>query len=101
MRPLLLPLPLIAACGGGSSSDAGPGDDGGGGTDAPRIDGTPADAPIGPDAAVATCTPQSGTNLALQLVASGLSSPTYLPAPTGDARLFIVEQPGRIRIVKD
>jgi glucose/arabinose dehydrogenase len=42
---------------------------------------------------------QTGT-LNLQLVASGLSSPLYLTAPTGDPRLFIVEQAGRIRIVQ-
>ncbi|MBX6362909.1 MAG: PQQ-dependent sugar dehydrogenase [Gemmatimonadetes bacterium] len=39
--------------------------------------------------------------LGLETVAEGLSSPVYLTAPPGDPRLFIVEQPGRIRIVKD
>src|SRR2546426_3852148 len=39
-------------------------------------------------------------SLQLQLVASGLSSPLYLTAPAGDPRLFIVEQAGRIRIVR-
>jgi len=34
-------------------------------------------------------------------VASGLSFPLYLTAPAGDARLFIVEKGGAIRIVKD
>src|SRR5689334_6984553 len=38
--------------------------------------------------------------LQLQTVVSGLASPVHLSAPTGDARLFIVEQPGRIRIAK-
>ena len=38
--------------------------------------------------------------LAYQQVASGLTNPTYLTAPTGDARLFVVEQPGRIRIIR-
>jgi glucose/arabinose dehydrogenase len=38
--------------------------------------------------------------LALQPVASGLTNPLFLTAPIGDARLFIVEQPGRIRIMK-
>ena len=38
--------------------------------------------------------------LDLQLVASGLNSPLYLTAPKADARLFIVEQAGRIRIVR-
>lgn len=51
---------------------------------------------------------QSATNpsidgliLDLQPVVTGLSSPVYLTAPSGDARLFVVEQPGRIRIVKN
>ena len=39
--------------------------------------------------------------LDLALVASGLTKPVYLTAPAGDARLFVVEQPGRIRIVKN
>lgn len=38
--------------------------------------------------------------LALRLVASGLGNPVFLSAPAGDTRLFIVEQAGRIRIVK-
>jgi glucose/arabinose dehydrogenase len=43
-----------------------------------------------------------GTGAHLQQVASGLSSPLYLTAPPGDlSRLFIVEQTGAIRIIKD
>jgi glucose/arabinose dehydrogenase len=38
--------------------------------------------------------------LRAQQVVEGLSSPVYLTAPSGDARLFIVEQSGRIRVVK-
>ena len=38
-------------------------------------------------------------NLRLQEVATGLSGPVYATSPAGDSRLFIVEQPGRIRIV--
>jgi hypothetical protein len=45
--------------------------------------------------------PTSPANLALQNVATGLSSPLYLTAPSGDGRLFIVEQPGRIRIIQN
>jgi glucose/arabinose dehydrogenase len=37
----------------------------------------------------------------LQSVASGLSNPVHLTAPANDQRLFIVEQPGRIRIVQN
>jgi glucose/arabinose dehydrogenase len=39
--------------------------------------------------------------LALQQVVTGLASPVYLTTPAGDARLFIVEQPGRIRVVRN
>src|ERR1700737_2535470 len=39
--------------------------------------------------------------LNLQQVAANLDSPVFLTAPTGDARLFIVERPGRIRIVQN
>ena len=38
--------------------------------------------------------------LQLQPVATGFASPVHLTAPAGDSRLFIVEQPGRIRVVK-
>ncbi len=46
--------------------------------------------------------PIPGGSLALELVASGLSDPILVTAPTGDlARLFVVERPGRIRIVEN
>ena len=38
--------------------------------------------------------------LSLQQVASGLNSPVHVTSPPGDARLFVVEQPGRIRIIQ-
>jgi glucose/arabinose dehydrogenase len=44
--------------------------------------------------------PAPADGLQLVQVASGLSAPLYLTAPDGDTRLFIVEQPGRIRIVR-
>jgi glucose/arabinose dehydrogenase len=43
-------------------------------------------------------------DLTLQLspfVTSGLSSPVFLTQPLDDGRIFVVEQPGRIRIIKD
>ena len=45
--------------------------------------------------------PPASFGIALQSVVTGLSAPVYLTAPSGDARLFIVEQGGRIRIVKN
>jgi uncharacterized membrane protein YgdD (TMEM256/DUF423 family) len=39
--------------------------------------------------------------LALVEVARGFDRPLYVTAPAGDARLFVVEQGGKIRIVKD
>lgn len=45
--------------------------------------------------------PPGGGDVRLQRVAAGLQSPVHLAAPAGDARLFIVEQPGRIRIVEN
>ncbi len=56
-------------------------------TDSAPLDPEPDPQPVGP--------------LQLVEVASGLSAPVALTTPAGDPRLFIVEQSGRIRIVKD
>jgi len=40
-------------------------------------------------------------NLWLTPVVTGLAAPVYLTAPTNDLRLFIVEQAGRIRVVRN
>ncbi|HEU0299055.1 MAG TPA: PQQ-dependent sugar dehydrogenase [Longimicrobium sp.] len=45
--------------------------------------------------------PPGDAAIRLQRVVQGLQSPVHLAAPSGDARLFIVEQPGRIRIVEN
>jgi glucose/arabinose dehydrogenase len=45
--------------------------------------------------------PVGETAIRLQQVAEGLQSPVHLTAPANDTRLFIVEQPGRIRIVRN
>ena len=46
--------------------------------------------------------PPAGSEPKLQQIASGLSSPLYLTAPPADqSRLFVVEQTGTIRIIKD
>lgn len=56
--------------------------------------------------AAAACTevttPFPDPTAALELVVDGLEAPVHLTAPVGDTdRLFIVEQPGRIRVVRD
>jgi glucose/arabinose dehydrogenase len=43
----------------------------------------------------------AGALVTTELVASGLNWPVYVTAPAGDDRLFIVEQQGIIRILKD
>lgn len=92
MRATSTLLVLLCACGGGKSNpDGNSGDDG-----ATATDGTVVDAPPAP-----FCTPRPGTALRLQQVATALRQPVGLAAPTGDGRLFILEQPGRIRVVKD
>jgi hypothetical protein len=43
-----------------------------------------------------------GTGARLEPIATGLSSPLYLTSPAGDlSRLFVVEQTGAIRLIKD
>jgi glucose/arabinose dehydrogenase len=79
VRPWILGLLVVAACGGGDR-----------------------DASTRPDARPAPyCTPRTGTALRLQSVATGLENPVAIAAPPGDPRLFVVEQPGRIRVVDD
>lgn len=79
---------LAAACGGNGNGngDGGGSGDGGGGIDA-------APAPY--------CTPTGGTNLELTLIASGLNRAVGVAAPGGDARLFVLEQIGRVRVVRE
>lgn len=48
-----------------------------------------------------TYTSAGAFSLVLQEVAAGLTEPVFLTAPAGDPRLFIVERPGRIRIVEN
>jgi len=57
------------------------------GDDAPPPSGPPGDV--------------SDLSLTVEQVASGLDRPLYLTSPEGDERLFVVEQPGSIRIVRN
>lgn len=51
--------------------------------------------------AAAPCEPTSGRGLGLEEVVSGFRKPVSVVAPPGDPRLFVVEQAGTIRIVRD
>jgi glucose/arabinose dehydrogenase len=83
----------LPAC-GGDDDGSGDGTDGDG-------DGSGSDGGGGnPDAAVNSCAPVSGTNLALEPVASGLTDPVFVTSPPGDTRLFVVERGGVIKIIK-
>jgi glucose/arabinose dehydrogenase len=41
------------------------------------------------------------TGLRAAVVADGVEAPLFVTAPPGDPRLFVVEQPGRIRVIRD
>ncbi|HEX2092261.1 MAG TPA: PQQ-dependent sugar dehydrogenase, partial [Longimicrobiaceae bacterium] len=45
--------------------------------------------------------PGGPVGIRLQEVAAGLGNPLYLTAPRSDPRLFVVEQPGRIRVIEN
>jgi glucose/arabinose dehydrogenase len=73
------------------------------------VPATPAPSPSPSPAASPSPTPTSWPRtrlpddfeLALEEVAHGLDQPVFVTAPPGDPRLFVVEKPGRIRIIRD
>jgi glucose/arabinose dehydrogenase len=117
-----LPLVLLAALGGacgddsasgglaGGSAIGGSGGAGGAGGDTTSggSSGAPAGgsggAPVTPDPLKDCTAPESPAvpELVLTELATGLERPVYLTQPRGDSqRLFVVEKPGRIRILRD
>jgi glucose/arabinose dehydrogenase len=88
---------LLVACGGDGDS-SGP-------SDGRRPDGNTStiDAPKAPPDADLSCTPVEGTpTLTTQdVVTSGLVMPVYVTSPPGDARLFVLEKQGRVRVIKN
>jgi glucose/arabinose dehydrogenase len=90
MRLLLFILSgaLLAACGGGGG---GSGTSGAGAPMLPPPPQTPP--PVSP--------PPAALTLQLAPFASNLASPTFLTAPPGDARQFIVERAGRILLMQN
>lgn len=94
MRRLLI-LPVLAAaslaaCGAGDDAPAGD----------PVTGGTPA-----PPAATTDAAPEArpaASGVRLQRVGGSYDQPTYVTAPPGDrSRLFVVEQPGRIKVLRN
>jgi glucose/arabinose dehydrogenase len=47
------------------------------------------------------CAPRTGNSIAVEPVASGLVQPVGITGPPGDSRLFVVEQTGKVRIIKN
>jgi glucose/arabinose dehydrogenase len=84
----ILSSALAAACGGGGG---GSGTSGGA---APVL-------PPPPQTPPPTSPPPAALTLSLAPFASNLASPTYLTAPPGDARQFIVERAGRILLMQN
>jgi len=56
-------------------------------------------ASLAPAAGCGAGAAEDGGGIALTKLAEGLDAPLHLTAPAGDPRLFVVEQPGRIRII--
>lgn len=54
-----------------------------------------------PDAYVATCTPDTGTTITTVPFVTGLNQPLMITGAPGDRRQFVIEQGGRVRVVKD
>lgn len=56
----------------------------------------------GPDGSFPSSPPPVATGARLREIVNGLSMPLFLTSPPGDlTRQFVVEKPGRIRIIKD
>lgn len=91
---------MLAGCGGSGGADGSPAA-GASVSNAPAQQPAAANPPASAQQPAAASSPADPPALALQAVASGLSSPLFLTAPNGDLRLFIVERGGSIRIVQD
>jgi glucose/arabinose dehydrogenase len=98
----LLATLLAAGCGDDAPADADAQPiDGSIGIDGEVADARLVDATPLLDSIQPTCAPVNGTTLTTEIVADDLDDPVLVTAPPGDGRLFVVEQPGRIRIIKD
>lgn len=76
------------------------GDSGGNEASAAPLD-SPAVSAAASEVASAAQPASTATTVRLEQVADRFRSPVYVTSPPGDSRLFVVEQAGRIRVVKD
>ncbi|HUG04994.1 MAG TPA: PQQ-dependent sugar dehydrogenase, partial [Candidatus Limnocylindria bacterium] len=88
---LTLFVGLTVACGASPVVPNGPIESGQGASNEPNASGQAASNE--PNAS------GQAANIRLQEVASGLASPVFLISPPGDSRLFVLEKPGRIRVI--
>lgn len=66
-----------------------------------QVDASAVDSNV-PDAYVPTCTPNTGTTIAVvPFITSGLVKPLMITGAKGDRRQFVIEQAGRVRVIKD
>jgi glucose/arabinose dehydrogenase len=111
-HPLLLALCAALAIGCDDDDSTGPGLGGSGGTSADAgiagSSGGGAGGGAGAPAVIADPLKDCGAasnpsvpELVLTEVVSGLQRPIFVTQPAGDPRLFVVEKPGRIRVVTD
>jgi glucose/arabinose dehydrogenase len=74
-------------------------------TEQPTATPVPSPSPVSPSPSPAPTPPTFPPSIALQAAFSGFQAPVYLAQPvtdvSGGSRLFVVEKPGRIRLIKD
>jgi glucose/arabinose dehydrogenase len=102
---------LIAACGGGggAATSTGASSTTGVSSSSTTVTGSTASVPV-TTVPVTTTVPSTTTsappvpladlNLKLTIVVSGLSQPVFAASPPGDDRVFVVEQTGRIQVLR-
>ncbi|HYN49202.1 MAG TPA: hypothetical protein VER83_10075, partial [Candidatus Nanopelagicales bacterium] len=91
---------LVAACGGVAPTPAGP--------TPPVVTPLPSERPIPTAAPTASPAPSPSSPaapleaIALEPVAEGLANPLFAGhAGDGSGRVFVIEQPGRVRVIRD
>jgi glucose/arabinose dehydrogenase len=95
MTRQLLVLTMVAACGGGHAAT-----DASGGGDSAVGDGA-RDVGVSTDGDPSCANPGSIPPVKLQQVVTGLTQPLIVVQPPGSTDLYVVEKPGRIKIIRN